>query len=157
LRLSWHIAPATPADLPDLAQMMAASRLLQRYGISLQRASAQLEKAVAESDPLLVCREEAGGSPVGLAWLIRTRAFGRCSYLRLLLVAEGFQSRGLGRALLAAAEANATTWSPHLYLLVTTDNHAARRFYERQGYRHVGDLPGLTAPGLDEALYHKNP
>ena len=43
----------------------------------------------------------------------------------------------------------------HLYLLATTDNFAARRFYERHGYRHVGDLPGLVVPDLDEALYHK--
>jgi RimJ/RimL family protein N-acetyltransferase len=43
----------------------------------------------------------------------------------------------------------------HLYLLATTDNLGARRFYERHGYRHVGDLPDLVWPGLDEALYHK--
>ena len=37
----------------------------------------------------------------------------------------------------------------------TTDNVGARRFYERHGYRHVGDLPGLARPGIDEALYWK--
>lgn len=49
----------------------------------------------------------------------------------------------------------AREYANHLYLLVTTDNTAARRFYERHAYRHVGDLPGLVWPDLDEALYHK--
>ena len=43
----------------------------------------------------------------------------------------------------------------HFYLLATTDNIAARRFYEARGYRHVGNLPGLVWPDLDEALYYK--
>jgi ribosomal protein S18 acetylase RimI-like enzyme len=43
----------------------------------------------------------------------------------------------------------------HLVLLATTDNTDARHFYERHGYRHVGDLPGLARAGLDEALYWK--
>jgi ribosomal protein S18 acetylase RimI-like enzyme len=39
--------------------------------------------------------------------------------------------------------------------LVTSDNVRARRFYERHGYRKVGELPELVHPGIDEALYHK--
>jgi ribosomal protein S18 acetylase RimI-like enzyme len=56
---------------------------------------------------------------------------------------------------MTAAELHARRTSNHLYLLVTTDNLRARAFYERHGYRHVGDLPGLVWPDLDEALYHK--
>ena len=62
---------------------------------------------------------------------------------------------GDGTRLLAAVEDAARLRGNHLYLLATTDNVAARRFYERHGYRHVGDLPGLVLPDLDEALYHK--
>jgi RimJ/RimL family protein N-acetyltransferase len=36
-----------------------------------------------------------------------------------------------------------------------TDNRAARRFYERHGYREVGVLSGLIAEGIDEVLYRK--
>ena len=64
-------------------------------------------------------------------------------------------SAGVGASLLAAAETAARAVANHLALLATTDNAGARRFYERLGYRHVGDLPGLARPGLDEALYWK--
>jgi ribosomal protein S18 acetylase RimI-like enzyme len=77
------------------------------------------------------------------------------AYLRLLLVTPAHQGRGLGEALLRAAEARARAAANEMVLLVTADNLGARRFYERAGYRHVGDLPSFTAPGLDEALYHK--
>jgi ribosomal protein S18 acetylase RimI-like enzyme len=77
------------------------------------------------------------------------------AYLRLLLVEPAHQGQGLGRALLEAAEARARRGANQMILLVTADNRRARRFYERAGYRHVGDLPALAVPGLDEALYHK--
>ena len=81
------------------------------------------------------------------------RILNGAAYLRLLLVVATGQ--GDGTRLLLAAEDAARQVSNHLYLLATTDNVRARRFYERHGYRHVGDLPGLVMPDLDEALYHK--
>jgi ribosomal protein S18 acetylase RimI-like enzyme len=96
-----------------------------------------------------------GDRVAGMAWVLPSRILTGAAYLRLLLVAEGRQRAGLGAALLAAAEAATRTVANHLVLVVTTDNFGARRFYERHGYRHVGDLPGLARPGLDEALYWK--
>ncbi|CAN5229027.1 hypothetical protein BH18CHL2_BH18CHL2_06190 [soil metagenome] len=93
----------------------------------------------------------------GVAWLILTRAFDGAAYLRLLLVAEGEQSRGVGAALLSRAERRAReARSRHLALLVTGTNRRARNFYEREGYRLVGILPGYVRPGIDEALYVKD-
>ena len=96
-----------------------------------------------------------GGRLVGMAWVLPSRILTGAAYLRLLLVAEGRQRAGAGAALLAAAEAAGRAVANHLVLLVSAGNAVARRFYERRGYRHVGDLPGLTRPGLDEALYWK--
>ena len=91
-----------------------------------------------------------------MAWLaFAPRVLNGAAYLRLLLVAEDARNTGTGSRLLAAAEDGARQTSNHMYLLATTDNIAARRFYERHGYRYVGDLPGLVWPDLDEALYHK--
>jgi GNAT superfamily N-acetyltransferase len=149
-----HIAPARAEDLPALAGLMAASPLLRRYGATHDTALAALASGHRAGDRLLVGRA-AGGAPLGLAWVIGSRILAGAAYLRLLLVAEGRQGRGVGARLLAAAEAEARPWANHLVLLATTDNAAARRFYERQGYRHVGDLPGFAVPGLDEALYQK--
>ena len=148
------IAPATAADLPDLARLMAASALLRRYRMEGESAALQsLTTAFDNGDLLLLTREHG---VTGLAWAtFAPRALDGAAYLRLLLVAEAARNAGTGARLLTAVEDRARARANHLYLLVTTDNAAARRFYERHGYRHIGDLPALVWPDLDEALYHK--
>jgi GNAT superfamily N-acetyltransferase len=148
------IALASAADLADLAGMMADSALLQRYRVTSASALRPLSSALEAGDLLLVSREQA--AILGFAWLsFASRVLNGAAYLRLLLVASSARSAGTGSALLEAAEVRSRERANHLYLLVTTDNTAARRFYARHGYRHVGDLPGLVWPDLDEALYHK--
>lgn len=149
-----RIADATAADLPKLASLMASSPLLRRYRVSTRDARASLREALREGDLLLAAID--ADRLVGLAWVIPSRALDRAAYLRLLLVAEGWQSRGTGAALLARAERRAwVARCRHLALLVTRTNRRARAFYARHGYRHVGDLPGFVRPGIDEALYVK--
>ena len=136
-----------------MASLMAGSPLLQRYRVSHEVAFHALGDALAGGDAVL-CSRGASGHLAGFAWLsFAPRVLNGAAYLRLLLVAE--PGRGTGSRLLTAAEDAARARSNHLYLLATTDNQAARRFYTRHGYRHVGDLPGLVWPDLDEALYHK--
>jgi GNAT superfamily N-acetyltransferase len=147
------IGEATPADFGALAALMTASPLLCRYRVTDASARASLDDARRAGDLLLVGRRD--GRPAGLAWAMRTRILGGGGYLRLLLVADDRQGLGIGAQLLGAVEERVRIWGNHLYLLATVDNSGARRFYERLGYRHVGVLPALVAPGIDEALYHK--
>ena len=145
---------ATAEDLPRLAALMAASPLLQRYGVTPERARESLQDGLRHDDIIVVVRA-ADGAPQALAWLQHLRGFGAAAYLRLLLVAQEQQRRGVGEQLMAAAEQHAAGWSRHLLLLTTEDNHAARRFYERLGYQQVGRLPRLILPDADEVLYQK--
>lgn len=129
--------------------------MLRRYGVTRHRAWASLTEAQRERDLVLVALQ--GDEVVGLAWVIATRALDRAAYLRLLLVAEGRQSAGVGAALLADAERRARkAGCRHLVLLVTTTNRRARAFYVRQGYRHVADLPSFVRPRIGESLYLKS-
>jgi GNAT superfamily N-acetyltransferase len=141
-------------DLPELAMLMAGSPLLRRYGTTIRTARAALAKDRAAGDVLIVARAP-GHRVAGLAWVVPSRILTGAAYLRLLLVGEAHQRSGVGAALLAAAETAARAVANHLVLVATKDNRGARRFYARHGYRHVGDLPGLARPGLDEALYWK--
>lgn len=150
-----RLTRASTTHVPALARLMAASPLLRRYGVTFDRARLSLLEALRNRDQLVVALES--GEPLGLAWVITTRALDRAAYLRLLLVAEGQQSRGLGAALLADAERRArTSGCRHLVLLVTTANRRARTFYARHGYRHVGNLPGFVRPAIGESLYVKS-
>jgi ribosomal protein S18 acetylase RimI-like enzyme len=149
-----RIARATRAHLAEMTQLMARSPLLRRYGVTRHRAHASLSEGLRERDLLLVALE--GPDVIGLAWIITTRVLDRAAYLRLLLVAEGTQSRGVGAALLENGERRAhRLGSRHMVLLVTTTNRRARTFYRRQGYRYVGALSGFVRPRLGESLYVK--
>jgi ribosomal protein S18 acetylase RimI-like enzyme len=134
---------------------MAASPLLRRYGVTERGARRSLAEARRERDILLVALD--GPAVVGFAWLITTRALDLSAYLRLLLVAQTTQSRGIGAALIARAEHEVRRRrSRHLVLLVTTSNRRARAFYRRLGYRHVGDLGSFVRPRISESLYMKS-
>jgi GNAT superfamily N-acetyltransferase len=133
---------------------MAGSLLLRRYGTTRRTALASLARGRRSGDRLLIA-VGPGGRVLGLAWVLPSRILTGAAYLRLLLVATDRQRTGTGTALLAAAESASRQVANHLVLLTTTDNAGARRFYERRGYRHVGNLPGLARPGLHEALYWK--
>ena len=147
------IRAATPADLPQAARLMADSHLLQRYRVTYADALDSLSTGVAGGDLVLVSLA-AHARFEGFAWVsFAPRVLNGAAYLRLLIVAKPGHATGAG--LLVAAEDAARRVARHMYLLATTDNVGARRFYARHGYRHVGDLPGLVQPDLDEALYHK--
>ena len=150
-----RIVRATAAHVDPIAALMASSPLLRRYRVTARGAKASLAEALRERDLVLVAVD--GDAVVGLAWAITTRALDRATYLRLLLVSEDHQSRGVGAALLARVEHEArASRCRHLLLLVTRTNRRARSFYQRHGYAHVGDLAGFVRPGIAESLYLKS-
>jgi GNAT superfamily N-acetyltransferase len=149
-----RIRLATRRDATRVAGLMARSPLLRRYGATAALALDAVRRGLAAGDRLLVATAPRGHL-LGMAWIVPSRALTGAAYLRLLLVEESRQQTGIGARLLAAAETAARRRANHLALLATTDNVRARRFYERHGYRYVGDLPGLARAGLDEALYWK--
>jgi GNAT superfamily N-acetyltransferase len=133
---------------------MARSPLLRGYGVTRHRAWASLGEGLRARDLILVALD--GTDVIGLAWVITTRALDHSAYLRLLVVAEGKQSRGVGAALLADAEGRVRRLgSRHMVLLVTATNRRARSFYRTKGYRYVGGLPGFVRPRIGESLYVK--
>lgn len=134
---------------------MADSPLLRRYGVDRAGARASLTDALKAGDQIVVALD--GPAIAGLAWVVTTRALDRSAYLRLLLVAAGRQSAGVGTTLLADAERRARrAGCRHLVLLVTAANRRARAFYARHGYRHVAHLPSFARPKIDESLYLKS-
>jgi GNAT superfamily N-acetyltransferase len=150
-----RIVRASRKQIGPIAELMLASPLLQRYGATARGVRAGLAKGFRERDTILVGLD--GNAVVGLAWFIQTPVLDHAMYLQLLLVAESHQSRGLGARLIARGERQArTSGCRHMIFLVTKSNRRARVFYERQGYKHVGDLPGFVRPEINETLYLKS-
>ena len=133
--------------------LVAATPLLQRYGFSRPKAMLQLAKAAKDPSHDLVVVEK-NKRVEGFAWVICNGVFGRSAYLKLIIVAPDAQGRGVGRLLMRKVEKRHL--KPNgLFLLATSTNRRARKFYEKLGYRKVGELPDFVKKGFKEVIYHR--
>jgi GNAT superfamily N-acetyltransferase len=148
-----EIRPATAADLAPLSAGLAQLDLMRRYGRDQPKLAADLARAHARGDGLLLSLAE--GRPTGLAWFLRQDTLGLGGYLKLMAVLPGAQSQGIGAQLLAAFEAALAGSTDHAFLLCSDFNASAQAFYERHGWTRVGALPGLVLPGVAELIYWK--
>jgi ribosomal protein S18 acetylase RimI-like enzyme len=162
------LIPLSAAD-PDWTEALLAGELAGR----MQARLGALVDATA-GDGLVAL--EGGAAPVGLVtWMIEGPGSSPGeAEIRVLVVDVLFRGRGVGSALLAAAEAAlARSGVVRAWLVTTNDNLAALRFYQRRGWRlaalHPGavDVARLTVkPGIppvgdhglpihDELVLHK--
>lgn len=110
--------------------------------------TARLRQLLAEGDVVALL---AGDPVVGVGLLtLRPNVWyaGPVGLLDELYVVPAHRGRGIGRALLAAAEQLVRARGGQLLEInVDGDDVAARRFYERHGYRN-------SEPGTDEPLLY---
>lgn len=140
-----HIRPARPADA---SWIVALAPRMHEFGPPPWRdvsamndaVAAQWARELANSTPgsAMLVAEDASGAPLGFVWLKTERdyfsdlAVGHVIDIAVTREAEG---RGIGRALLAAAERWAEDAGyPWLTLHVFESNDRARRLYEKAGY-----------------------
>lgn len=147
------IRPARGDDLEPLAQAIARLPLFLRYRASQTTLQQRWKEALAREDGFLVAEED--GARVGFCWFHRRGTFASGAYLRTIAVTEGTQGRGVGLLLLEAFE-EAADDPPGGYFLLTSDfNQPAQRFYLRNGYRRVGELPGFALDEVTEVIFWK--
>jgi len=76
-------------------------------------------------------------------------------YLQTICIFPEWRDQGLGRALIAFAEARIFRESPNVFLCVSSFNPQAQRLYERLGYEKIGVLKDYIVAGHDEILLRK--
>lgn len=153
MKFELLIRPATFADLDSLVTWTVNISLFREHGMTHDRLRSQLMSALEDSGTDLRVAER-GGLPVGFSIFVTKGAFARSGYLKLLSVDPANQSKGTGRALMESLERDFL--KPNgLFLLCTHTNTPARAFYEKNGYRQVGEIPDYLTPGLNEVLYYK--
>jgi ribosomal protein S18 acetylase RimI-like enzyme len=121
------IGPATPGDVSATIALWEACGLTRTWN-DPRVDFAQAEQSDAST--ILLAREEgavAGSVMVGFD--------GHRGWVYYLAVAEAHRRKGLGRALMEAAEA----WlvareAPKIQLMIRADNAAMRGFYDALGY-----------------------
>jgi ribosomal protein S18 acetylase RimI-like enzyme len=111
---------------------------------ALSRSEAELDEllpaGLAQPDTLLLTATDADGVAIGLTWiaLVHPRGAPDTAWIFDIEVFPEHRSRGLGRALLAAAEREvARRGVGNLGLNVFGSNEPARRLYESAGYTVV--------------------
>jgi [ribosomal protein S18]-alanine N-acetyltransferase len=98
-----------------------------------------------------VAREDGGLA--GFLILCMTGAL--VGYIQTVLVHPDRRGQGIGSRLLAFAEQRILQESPNVFMCVSSFNHAARRLYERLGYKVVGELTDYIVDGYSEILLRK--
>ena len=105
----------------------------------------------AEPTPLDILIKDAAGEILG--GLIGSTYWGWLE-VNVLWIAEGLRRLGHGRTLLRMAEAEARTRGC-AHVMLTTYSFQARGFYEKEGYRVVGEMAGYP-PGAVYYWMRKN-
>lgn len=143
-----HVRRATINDLDAIVALENAAFRSDR--VSRRQWQRHLESLSAEV--LVAIRER---HLVGVAMLLFHRGH-HIVRLYSLAVAAGQRGRGIGERLLHAAElAAARREGRALRLEVRTDNVAAQRLYERNGYLGIGGKRGFYEDGADALRYEK--
>lgn len=85
------------------------------------------------------------GEPVGIMGLMRNRSSKMVHRATIVMVyiREGMRGTGLAKALLTVLTKHArATGIRQLELSASAENPAALRFYEREGFKKIGRIPG---------------
>ncbi len=147
------VRPLRAEDVEACAAIMSGLPLWRAYAVTMRDARETFHAALRGAAQVQVA-EDAGRVLGFVEYLVRG-TFGHSGYVWAVGVAANAQGRGVGGLLMDAAEAKIFEAGPNVFLLVSASNAGARRFYERRGYRRVGEIPDYVRPGLTEILYRK--
>ncbi len=129
------------AQMDPWKKMRFSSDQLESY---LGQGGAGAHKYKIEIDQSL-----AGVAVIRYPWLIGP-------YLELLAIVPGFQDRGLGQAVLSWFETQArSSGQSNLWVLTSSFNCSALRFYEKFGFEFVAELESLVMDGFNEIMLRK--
>ncbi len=121
------------ADFPHVADIW------ERTGISTPGrgdTAEVIENTLRRNGRLLVLVEKAGDTVVGTSWMTND---GRRLYLHHFAIDPKFQGAGLSKPLLRESLKIARSIGLQIKLEVHRDNQRAIRFYEKAGFKRLGD------------------
>jgi ribosomal protein S18 acetylase RimI-like enzyme len=144
-----HIARAERADYEWCANLMASNE----PWITLQRGLDACRAIVVRPGSDLFIARDKNFTSLGFI-LLASHGLAGSPYIASIAVAPEVRSRGVGAQLLGFAEEHYKDRG-HLFLLVSSFNHRAQRFYRRHRFEFVGELKDYIASGHSELIFHK--
>ncbi len=144
-----RLSQAEDDDRTWAATLMAATDPWVSLGRSLEEC---LRACCRADDQLFIAR--LGDDRAGFV-IVRPSGVAGAPYIPCLAVEAPFRSRGVGAFMIAAVAAMFRARSRYLFLCVSSFNHRARSFYEREGFVEMGTFPDFIIDGASEILMGK--
>ncbi len=142
------IRRATASDVPVCANLMLEHPVWQSYGYAFDDQCERLNRLFSDRQVLIADND---GAIRGFI-VFDTRTLGDNGYVQLVAVDSRFTGNGIGERLMKAAHA-AMAPLQRCFLLCTSTNVQAQRFYRRRGYVKVGELPDWLQVGTTEYVF----
>jgi [ribosomal protein S18]-alanine N-acetyltransferase len=137
-----------PAVYPVCARMMT----LTEPWISLQMDFDQCLKAF-EGSCKEICIAKQGNDIAGFVIMQTCGTFS--GYIQTICVAENHRGMGIGTKLLEFCEKRILTYSPNIFICVSSFNSGAIKLYQSFGFVFIGELKDLVKEGFTELLMRK--
>jgi ribosomal protein S18 acetylase RimI-like enzyme len=149
-----RLRPLRPEDRPALANLLAVSGAFSSEEIAV--ALELIDEG--EGDDYRFQVAEAEGVVAGYACYGPAASTDGSWDLYWIAVASDRHRRGIGRALLAAAEEAVAAAGGRTVVIETASKpsyEGTRRFYERNGYEQIARVPRFYAEDDDKLVYSK--
>ena len=146
-------AKGNEQHLKDCRDALCQSTLGERYFSSPGSAEDAILEGIRQENLYVAF---IGEECVGFTYIIPKGAFHSFPYLHIIAVKEEYRNKGIGKALLDYSENIAYEMADKFFLVVADYNSDAKRFYERNGYQQVGEIPNLYRPGVTEYMMAKD-
>lgn len=91
----------------------------------------------------------------GFIYYMPKGAFHSFPYLHIISIKEKYRGKGIGKKLIYFLEDMVFVKANKIFLVVADFNPGGKRFYEKIGYRQVGEIPSLYRKGITEYLMMK--
>ena len=144
-----HIEPAEPNDYEWCARLMAASE----PWITLQRDLSACRQVINRPGTELFIGRDQNSRALGFI-LLAPHGLAGSPYIASIGVSPDARGKSVGSQLLQFTEQHFHDRS-HLFLLVSSFNSRAQRFYRRHGYECIGELKDYIVAGHSELILHK--
>ena len=136
------------AEARGCAGFMAASEPWRTLGVMAEHLFQRLTDPTREVHVVTLENQIVGVLVLHLAGPLN-------GYIQTIATHPDWRNRGLGTQLMQFAEERIFRQSPNVFLCVSSFNPRAQKFYERLGYRRVGELPDFLVKGHSEILLRK--
>jgi len=138
--------------LSDCEEALINSELGNKYFNNAGSAKEAIIEGIEDGNLFIAF---AGDECVGFIWYIPQGAFHSFPYLHVISVKQAYRSKGIGKKMHDFLEKLAFENADKIFLVVSDFNTDAKSFYEKIGYRQVGEIPNLYRKGIIEYLMMK--